>query len=528
MKTVIGLDFGSDSVRAVLVTENGAVLASCVKNYPRWMEGLYSNPATSQFRQHPLDYLECMEYVTKEVLKGQDANAVAGIAIDTTGSTPCAVDADGVPLSLHPEFADDPDAMFVLWKDHTSQAETDRINDVASTWKIDYRMYEGGVYSAEWFWSKVLHILRHSPKVRAAAANFVEHCDWIAGLLAGRTKPSEIARNRCAAGHKAMWHASWGGLPAQDFLSAVDPLLDGWRDRLYTSSQTPDIPIGTLCPEWAERLGLPTTVVIGGGTFDAHVGSVGAQLKPYEMVNVLGTSACNMLAVPYVNRCIPGICGQVDGSLVPGYEGLEGGLSAFGDTYAWFRRLVSWGGEASLADLEKEAAKVAPGAEGIVAVDWFNGRRTPYANSHLTGMIAGLNLGSTAPMVYRALIEATVFGTKAIVDHFAAQQIPVKAMIAIGGISRKSPLVMQIFADVLNMPVKVSACDQACALGAAMFAAVASGLHKDIFAAMDAMGAGFDISYKPNQELVPVYAKLYQRYVNAAKVLEAETMKNVN
>lgn len=527
-KLLIGLDFGSDSVRSVLVTENGEQLATCVHNYARWAEGRYCDAANNRFRQHPLDYLEGVEAVIKGVLKGQDASRVAGIAIDTTGSTPCAVDRDGTPLALKPEFADNPNAMFILWKDHTAIAEAARINEYAASWGgTDFRIYEGGIYSSEWFWSKILHTLKADPEVRAAAYSWVEHCDWITGELAGRTEPLTMVRSRCAAGHKAMWHASWGGLPSEEFLAGVDPLLAGLRDRLYTETCTADVPVGTLSPKWAAKLGLSTDVVIGGSAFDCHFGAVGAQIQPYELVKVIGTSTCDILVAPEIPQCVKGICGQVDGSVVPGLVGLEAGQSAFGDVYAWFKRLLGYAGDISLPKLEAEAAAIPPGSTGVMAVDWFNGRRTPDANQHLTGAIFGLNLGSTAPMVYRALAESTAYGARAIVERYRSEGVPVNAVAAIGGISRKSSFVMQLCADVFNLPIKVAAADQACALGAAMFAAVAAKVHPDLAAAMEKMGSGFDKVYEPDPAAVPVYEKQYQRYLAFGKLLEQETMRHV-
>lgn len=527
-KLLIGLDFGSDSVRALLVSERGKILTSCVYEYARWKKGLYCDAAENRFRQHPQDYLDGTEAVIHGVLAGQDRSAVAGIAIDTTGSTPCAVDAEGTPLALKPEFADDPDAMFLLWKDHSAQAEADRINAAAAEWHgTDYRKYEGGTYSSEWFFSKLLHVLRSSEKVRNAAASFVEHCDWIVGELAGKTDPRTMTRSRCAAGHKAMWHAEWNGLPPQDFLSSVDPLLDGWRDRLFTETQTADVPVGTLSEKWAKKLDLPRSVVIGGSAFDCHFGAVGAQIGPYELVKVIGTSTCDILVAPAIDQCVRGICGQVDGSVIPGMVGLEAGQSAFGDVYAWFKRMLSWAGDVSLPELEAEAAAIPPGTTGILALDWFNGRRTPDASNSLTGAILGLNLASTAPMIYRALVESTVFGARAIVERFTEEGIPVKAISAIGGISRKSPFVMQMLSDVLNLPIRVSASDQTCALGSAMFAAVAAGIHPDVASAMNVMGAGFDRTYTPDASAVPVYENLYRKYRSAGKVLEKDILNRV-
>ena len=519
---LIGLDFGSDSVRALLVSSAGEEVASCVHNYTRWNQGLYSDREIAQFRQHPLDYLEGMESVIKGVLQGQDPERVAGIGVDTTGSTICAVDKNGVPLSLLPEFSENPNAMFYLWKDHTSIQETSEINDLAKRWHTDYTKYEGGIYSPEWFWSKYLHILRTDEKVRNACWSVVEHCDWIPSILAN----APIKPSRCAAGHKAMWHQDWGGLPPEDFLTALDPLLKGRRERLCNETYTPDIPMGKISPEWAERLGLPEDVIIASGSFDAHSGAVGAGVEPGILVKVIGTSTCDIMAAPAVDHCIRGICGQVDGSVLPGFMGVEAGQGAFGDAYAWFKRFISYGGEVSLPQLEKDAAALPVGSQ--LAVDWMNGRRTPDANPYLTGAFFGLNLGTTAPMLYRSLVESTIFGSRRIADRFREEGVKVNSIIAVGGISKKSKFVMQTFADILKMTIKVAKTDQACALGAAMFASVASGLHKDMLTAVKAMNSGFDAEYFPIPENAAIYDKKYKLYCAYCDGLEKITMENLS
>ena len=547
----LGIDFGTDSVRAIVVNEAGQTLAEAVRPYPRWSEGRYIDAAAGMFRQHPLDYIEAMTDAVREAVSHTNPAEVRGIGVDTTGSTPCLTDASGVPLALRPEFADDPDAMFVLWKDHTAIEEERRINEVAHSGDgPDYTAYEGGVYSCEWFWSKVLHVIRANPRVRAAAAGAVEHCDWIPALLAGSpvagngergmgngkrestphptrqgnllspisyplspiSRSAAVRRSRCAAGHKAMWHASWGGLPPESFFERVDSLLVPFRRAIPDESFTADNPVGHLSPEWAERLGLPETVVVAGGIFDGHCGAVGAGVRPGTLVKVCGTSTCDFLVAEHVDGLIPGICGQVDGSIVPGFVGLEAGQSAFGDVYAWLKRFLSYAGEVSVAAIERDAAAIAPGSTGIVALDWFNGRRTPYYDATCTGAITGLNLGTTAPMVYRALAEATVFGSKRITDHFAEHGIAVTDIVMTGGISRKSPFVMQMFADVLGQPVKVASCEQTCALGGAIYAAVASGAYPDVPTAMEHMASGIDRVYSPDAGAAAVYSKLYAKY----------------
>ncbi|MBO7146421.1 MAG: ribulokinase [Lentisphaeria bacterium] len=515
-KFLIGLDFGSDSVRAVLVNTKGEQLATSVHNYTRWAAGKYSDAAVSRFRQHPLDYLEGTEKVIRDVVCGIDPAQIAGIGVDTTGSTPCAVDAEGCPLALKPEFAENPNAMFILWKDHTALEESQRINDVAKTWGgTDYTMYEGGSYSPEWYWSKLLYVLRHDEAVRNAIHGFVEHCDWITAELAGTSvKPS-----RCAAGHKALWHESWGGMPPEEFFAAVDPLLIPIRRKMYSETFTADVPVGHLSAKWAEKLGLTTNVVIAGGAIDCHVGAVGAGIRANQIVKVIGTSTCDLAVAPEVTKCVPGICGQVDGSIVPGLTGMEAGQSAFGDIYAWFKRFVSIGGKVELSDLEKEAAALPDG--DVMALDWMNGRRTPDANPFLKGAIFGINLGTTPAMVYRALVESTAFGSRAIAERFLREGIKIEGITAIGGIAKKSPFVMQYLADALNMPIKVAAYEQTCALGAAMFAAVASGIYADIYAAMDAMAPETDMVYTPKRNLDERYAQ-YLRYAGA---YEQEVMK---
>ena len=507
--TFLGIDFGTDSVRAVVVDGAGAILAEGVRPYPRWGAGRFTDPSAGLFRQHPLDYIEAMADAVREAVSHVDAASVAGIGIDTTASTPCLTDDSGNPLALLPEFAEDPDAMFVLWKDHTAVEEADRINAVAHAGQFpDYTAYGGGSYSCEWFWSKILHVLRANPRVRAAARGAVEHCDWMAALLSG----TPARPGRCVYGHKAMWHASWGGLPPAAFFKAVDPLLVPFRDATPSDTFTADKPVGRLSPEWAEKLGLPSRPVVAGGMVDGHAGAVGAGIRKGTLVKICGTSGCDFLVSDHVDGVIPGICGQVDGSVVPGLVGLEAGQSAFGDVYAWFRRFLSYAGDVSIAALERDAAAIAPGSTGIVALDWFNGRRTPFADASLTGAITGLNLGSTPPMVYRALAESTVFGAKAIIDHFEGHGVPVAEIVATGGISRKSSFIMQMCADVFGRPVKVAACDQTCALGSAIFAAVAAGAFRNVPEAMGNLASGCDREYRPDPSVTAIYSGLYEQY----------------
>lgn len=550
---VIGVDFGTDSVRTIIIdAADGTEIASDVQYYRRWTEDKYCDPIKNQFRQHPLDYIEGLEQSIKDALAQTPIGTVEkikGLSVDTTGSTPCAVDEEGTPLAVTPGFEENPNAMFVLWKDHTAVKEAEEINRLTKTWGgEDYTKYEGGVYSSEWFWSKILHILREDEKVRKAAFSWVEHCDWIPALLTGITDPLTMKRSRTAAGHKAMWHASWNGLPSEKFLVKLDPLLAGLRDRLYTESYTGDVPVGTLTPEWAGRLGLSTGTIVGVGSFDAHFGAVGGEIEPNMLVKVMGTSTCDMIITEMPKEgehLVKGICGQVDGSIVPGMLGMEAGQSAFGDIYAWFRHLLMWPleniitrmsnmdetsktkmvngiADALIPELSKKAEKIPINESGLVALDWMNGRRTPDANQALKGAIIGLNLGSDAPRFFRALVEATAFGAKKIVDRFVDEGVEIKGVIAIGGIPKKSPFIMQVSADVLNMPIKVAASEQACALGSAMAATTACRLYSTIEEAQKAMGSGFEKIYEPIPENAEKYQEIYEKYSKLCDFIEKE------
>lgn len=552
MKYTIGLDYGSDSCRAVIVNaETGQEIASSVKYYKRWVAGKYCDPQNNQYRQHPLDYVEGLIESVKEALSKAPAGIaknVIGMSFDTTGSTPALIDKDGQILALRPEFAENPNAMFILWKDHTAVKEAARINEIAKRWPIDYTAYEGGIYSSEWVWAKIAHVLKEDESIRDAAYSWVEHCDWMSALITGTTKPADIIRSRCSAGHKAMWLKEWNGLPTEDFLVEIEPLLKGFRERLFKETYTSDVKVGNLTAEWAEKLGLTTNVAVGVGAFDCHMGAVGAEIGPKTFVRVIGTSTCDIMVVPYETmhgKLIPGICGQVDGSVIPGMIGLEAGQSGFGDIYAWFKSVLAWPIEKLVKEstlisqdvkeklieetlnkiipaLSKEAEAIPVSASSVLAIDWMNGRRTPDANQLVKGTISGLNLASSAPKIFRALVEATAFGSKAIIDRFLENGIEIESVIGIGGISLKSPFVMQTLADVLGMPIKVAKSEQACAFGAAMFASVAAGLHPNIEAAQKAMGQGFAFEYKPNSENHKIYMEVYQKYLKLGKFTEKE------
>ena len=548
---VIGVDYGSDSVRSLILdANNGHEIASSVFYYPRWRDKLYCDSSKNQFRQHPLDYTEGLTHTIKDCIKKagiSDTSVIKGISIDTTGSTPIAVNSAGSPLALLPEFKDNPNAMFVLWKDHTSVKEADEINIHATKFDTNYLQFVGGVYSSEWFWAKLLHILREDEAVRNACHSWVEHCDWLPFLLTGGTDIKDIKISRCAAGHKGLWSEDFGGFPPDDFFATLDPILKGFTSKLPSTSFTADVSAGNLCAEWADKLGLHTGVIIGVGAFDAHMGAVGGQIEPYYLSKVMGTSTCDILVAPATDvegKLISGICGQVNGSVIPGMLGMEAGQSAFGDTYAWFKNMLMWPVQnlittsnsvldsqaidnlkqeienAIIPELSRQAALIPLNESNELSVDWLNGRRTPNANQNLKAAITHLSLGTDAPQIFRALVEGTCFGAKKIVDCFTSQGIPIKGIIGIGGVAKKSPYVMQTMADILGMPIKIHKAEHTCAIGAAMFAAVAAGIYPTVQQAMLAMGSGFDTEYLPNPDLQAVYQARYKKYIQLGNLIE--------
>jgi L-ribulokinase len=547
---VIGVDYGTDSVRSMIVeAASGKEIATSVFLYPRWRDGLYCDPSKNQFRQHPQDYIDGIEATIKDCLRQAGSSApknVKAISVDTTGSTPIAVNKEGTPLAFVPGFENNPNAMFVLWKDHTSTNEATQINEHAKKFKTNYLQYVGGIYSSEWFWAKLLHVLRTDESLRKGCYSWVEHCDWIPFVLTGGDDVHNMKRGVCSAGHKALWAAEFGGLPPDDFFASLDPLLKGFTSRLFKDTYPSDQPAGTLSKAWAERLGLSTEVVVGVGAFDCHMGAVGGQIEPYYLSKVIGTSTCDMMVVPkneMKGKLIKGICGQVDGSIIPGMIGLEAGQSAFGDTYAWFRNVLAWPisnllksssvvnaevaaklkdemVEKIIPELTKQASAIPLDENSELAVDWLNGRRTPDADQLVKGALTGLDLGSDAPNIFRAWVESTCFGAKAISDRFDEEGVPVKGLIGLGGVARKSPYIMQVMADVMNMPIRIHRSEQTCALGAAMFAATAAGIYSNVNEAMTAMGQGFDKEFKPDSKTVGIYAIRYNKYKALGKMVE--------
>ncbi|KAF8289009.1 hypothetical protein TcBrA4_0003130 [Trypanosoma cruzi] len=554
---VIGLDFGSDSARAVLVRVcDGKEVAVAVEPYRRWSDGKYCDPSKNQYRHHPLDYIEALEVVVSRVLDQgppEVRNHVVGMACDTTGSTPCFVDEKGAPLALQELFSENPNAMFILWKDHTSVNEAMAINDLCRKSLVDYTMYSGGTYSSEWFWSKALHVLHHDKAVREKGYALLELCEWIPALLTGVSSYAEVVRSRCACGHKAMWNEEWGGFPPSEFFFQLDPALSVIRSRMGGDTFTAEKPVGCLSPDWSRRLGLRENVVVAGGAIDCHMGAVGAGIGEYTLVRVMGTSTCDVMVSSREDmnkRRINGICGQVDGSVFPGMIGLEAGQAAYGDVFAWFFSLLAFPLKTVIQNstlisekekvkvweeykrgifgvLTERAEKMEPSPINALAVDWFNGRRTPDANLLLKGAISGLTLGTDAPTIFRALVEATAYGSRAIVERFREEGVRIDRVIAVGGIARKSPLVMQVLSDVLNVPIGVCRTDQACALGAAMFAATAAGSYSSIEMAQKRMSSGFVSEYTSCSARAAVYDTLYGSYQRLGRAIQKESFSHL-
>jgi L-ribulokinase len=501
-----------------------------VFDFPSGAAGILLNPREPNLaRQNPQDYLAALGVVPRTIRRAKKADRrfdpaqIVGIGIDTTGSTPMPVDRDGTPLAMLPQFKANLDAMAWLWKDHTGHAEAAEITDRAQKMRPQYLAKCGGTYSSEWFWGKALHCKRAAPKVFAAAHSFVEHCDWMPALLAGDTRPESIVRGVCAAGHKAMYCEEWGGLPDEEFLRGLDPALAALRGRLYEKAVPADRPAGRLSAEWAKKLGLKPGIAIAAGAFDAHMGAVGAGIREGTLVKILGTSSCDMMVMPAAKKLadIPGVCGIVDGSILPGFYGIEAGQSAVGDIFLWFiTHLVPerYGRttDEKFKTLGALAAKQRPGEHGLLALDWNNGNRTILVDVRLSGLLLGQTLHTEAHEIYRALIEATAFGALTIAKRIEEYGVPVKEFVNCGGLAAKNPLLMQIYADVTGRPMKVSRSDQTCALGAAIFGAVAAGKEAGGFAdapeAQRSMCGVKDKIYRPNPKAQAVYAELYALY----------------
>ena len=518
----LGIDYGTNSVRALVVRcADGKELGSCVVNYPSGRQGVLLDARDHHLaRQHPGDYLYGLKKSVRGALaqarktRGFDPRKVAGLGVDTTGSSPIPVDAGNVPLAFSPKWRKNLNAQCWLWKDHTGWREAAQITAMAAKLRPQFIAKCGNTYSSEWFWAKIWHCRNVDPKVFAAAYSWVELCDWVPSVLAGVTDPVQVKRGVCAAGHKALYCDEWGGLPDKKFLARLDPKLAALRDRLYVRAHDATEPAGNLCAAWAKTLGLPAGIPIAIGEFDVHYGAVGCGVTEGTLVKVIGTSTCDCGVVSARKTVpdIPGICGIVKGAILPGYYGIEAGQSAVGDIFKWWAEVICGGDEALHARLTKEAARLAPGQSGLLALDWNNGNRTILVDQRLTGLLLGQTLHTTPAEVYRALIEATAFGARAIIERIREHGVPITRVVCAGGIAEKNPLLMQIYADVTGCTMRVAGSSQACALGSAVSAAVLAGIHPDFPAAQAAMTSLKSISYKPRPAAHKAYGRLYTHY----------------
>ncbi|MBN2063585.1 MAG: ribulokinase [Sedimentisphaerales bacterium] len=526
MSYVIGLDYGTNSVRCLIVnTANGEEVGTSIYEYESGESGIVLDAGDHNVaRQNPSDYIRGIELTIKGAIaeaisqdKSFGADKVIGIGVDTTGSTPMPVTEKGVPLSMLPAYKGNINAMAWLWKDHTSYKEAARITELAAAHRPEYLAKCGGIYSSEWFFSKIWHCLNVDQQVFMGAYTWVEYCDWITAVLSGTdVTPDKMVRSRCAAGHKAFYNEQWGGLPDKEFLAMLDPRLADLRDRLYDTTAAVDSEAGKLTKEWAHKLGLPAGIPIAVAAFDCHLGAIGAGVAPGTMVKVIGTSTCDIMVADSKSELadIPGVCGIVDGSVLPGYFGIEAGQSAVGDIFNWFVNYIQPGGkeDGSHVSLTKKAAGLKPGQSGLLALDWNNGNRTILVDQLLTGLLLGQTLHTRPEEIYLALVEATAFGALTIINRIEEYGVKIKEVVNCGGIAEKNPMVMQIYADICNREMKVSRSAQTCALGSAIAAAVVAGAYKDFSSAQKAMSGVKDVVYKPNPANVKVYARLYKLY----------------
>lgn len=523
MKTrsyVLGLDYGTNSVRAVVVDcSTGELCSEAVFGYPTGTSGVMLDSAHPHLaRQHPGDYISGFVQAARKAVKqardrhGVQPEQIVGIGVDTTGSTPLPVDASGTPLGMLDEFRDNPDAQAWLWKDHTSHAEAAEITALAQSRGDPYLAKCGGVYSSEWFWSKILRCRRVAPNVFKKAASWVELADFVPAWITGNAAPDKIVRGICAAGHKAMFHTQWGGLPSASFLAALHPDLAKLRTRLYENAVDSSQPAGRLTKEFARRVGLSEGIPVAAGAFDAHHGAVGSGVAPGTLVKIIGTSTCDIAVWPSDKPLadIPGLCGVVPGSVTPGMYGLEAGQSAVGDIFNWIASLA--GGKPEHARLTREAEALSPGESGLLSLDWHNGNRTVLVNPRLTGLVVGQTLHTTHAELYRSAIEATAFGSRVIVDRMEEYGVAVSTITHCGGIAEKSNLVNQIYADVLGRKIRISGSPQTCALGAAIFGSIVGGAHKSVKSAQKAMVTFKEKVYEPRRAERAVYNELFALY----------------
>ncbi len=523
MNFSLGIDYGSNSVRALVVRcSDGKELGTCVVGYASGKEGILLDGRDHHLaRQHPGDYLTALEKCVRGALakaakaNGFRADRIIGIGVDTTGSSPIPVDAGNRALGTVAKWRKNLNAQCWLWKDHTSWREAAKITELAAKHRPQFIAKCGNTYSSEWFWSKIWHCLKTDRAVFDAAFSWVELSDWIPSVLAGVTDPREVRRGICAAGHKALYCDEWGGLPDKKFLTMLDPKLASLRDRLYAKAHDATASAGALCKAWAERLGLHEGIPVAIGEMDVHYGAIGSGIAEGTLVKVIGTSTCDCAVVPAAKNVadIPGICGIVKGAILPAFYGIEAGQSAVGDIFKWWIETVCGGDAALYGRLEKEAVAKAPGASGLLALDWNNGNRTILVDPMLTGLLVGTTLHTTRAEIYRALIEATAFGARAIIERIEEYGVPVKRVVCAGGIAEKSPMLMQIYADVTGRTMQVAGSSQACALGSAVSAAVLAGEFRDFPSAQKVMTSLKPVQYKPRPAARKIYNRLYQLYM---------------
>lgn len=522
MLTSLGLDYGTNSVRALIVDcSNGAELGTAVVDYPSGHQGVLLDRHNHHLaRQNPVDYLYGLEKAVRGALEqasqkpGFTPETLVGIGVDTTGSSPLPVDQGNRALAADPKWESDLNAQCWLWKDHTSHEEAAAITRLAAQYRPQFIAKCGNTYSSEWFWSKIWHCLKTAPATFDAAFSWVELADWVPSVLAGVTDPRAIQRGVCMAGHKALYCDEWGGLPDKEFLGLLDAKLAELRDRLYDKAHDATVSAGNLCPEWAEKLGLPAGIPIAIGEMDVHYGAIGSGVREGTLVKVIGTSTCDcgVVSADKIVPDIPGICGIVKGAILPGFYGIEAGQSAVGDIFKWWVEVVCQGDGALHGQLTREASDLRPGQSGLLALDWNNGNRTILVDPMLTGLLLGQTLYTSRSEIYRALIEATAFGARAIIERIKEYGVPVENVVCAGGIADKNPFAMQVYADITGCTIRVAGSSQACALGAAVSAAVLAGTHKDFPAAQAAMTSLKDVAYIPDAENQKIYDDLYRLY----------------
>lgn len=518
----LGIDFGTGSVRAVVVDcHTGSEWGQGEASYSHGIDGVIGSASDRHLsRQHVSDYLDGLHSAVRGALDTAEANGfdrrdIVGIGVGTTGSTPLPVDATGWPLVLDPRFEDELAAMAWLWKDHTAYAEAEEITAGVAHEGLPYLGPCGGIYSSEWYWAKLARFLRTAPPdLIAATRGWVELADFIPGYLVDHLDPATMGRGICPAGHKALYDETWGGLPTAVFLEDIQPGMSSFR--YTTRALASDRSIGRLRTDIASSLGLRPGIAVAAGAFDAHLGAVGAGVEEGVLVKIVGTSTCDTTVVAGDRPLIEGLCGSVPDSIIPGMVGLEAGQSAVGDIFAWFTSSLSPGPSGAgtrIEELTADANRLRPGSSGLLGLDWQNGNRSVLVDPLLSGLMVGMNLATTAPEFYRALIESTAFGAQRIIEQFESRGVPINRLVLTGGIVKKNPLLVRIYADVTNRPIEIAGTDQTCAVGAAILASVAAGVHASTEQAQVAMVPPPEHRIDPDPSAADVYSKLYRLYL---------------